>query len=58
MKVILVEHKNDKKLEGYRTLTKACKALGINYNTITKVINASCDSYENEQVKIKRLPIQ
>lgn len=58
MKVILVERKSSKELEGYRTLTKACKALGINYNTITKVINGSCDVYENSEVKIKRLPIQ
>lgn len=58
MRVILVEHKSSKKLEGYRTLTKACKALGLNYNTLTKVINGSCNLYENEEVKIKRLPIQ
>lgn len=53
-----MEHKSSKKIEGYRTLTKACKALGLNYNTLTKVINGSCNSYENEEVKIKRLPIQ
>ena len=58
MRVILVEHKSSKKVEGYRTLTRACKALELNYSTLTKVINARCNYYENDRFKITRLPIQ
>lgn len=58
MRIILVEHKSSRKVEGYRTLTKACKALGINYSTITKIINGNCNYYENERIKLTRLPIQ
>ena len=58
MRIILVERKGSKSIEGYRTLTKACKALDLNYSTLTKVINASCNYYENDTYKITRLPIQ
>lgn len=58
MRIILVERKGSKEVEGYRTLTKACKALELNYSTLTKVINASCNYYENDSYKITRLPIQ
>ena len=58
MRIILVEHKSSKRVEGYRTLTKACKALDINYSTMTKIINANCNYYENEKIILTRLPIQ
>ena len=58
MRIILVEHKSSRKVEGYRTLTKACKALDINYSTMTKIINANCNYYENEKIILTRLPIQ
>jgi len=58
MRIILIEHKSSKTIEGFRTLTKACKALELNYSTLTKVINARCNYYENDRYKITRLPIQ
>lgn len=58
MRIILVERKSSKEVKGYRTLTKACKALELNYSTLTKVINAKCNYYENDTYKITRLPIQ
>lgn len=58
MRIILIERKSSKTVEGYRTLTKACKALELNYSTLTKVINANCNYYENDNFKITRLSIQ
>lgn len=58
MRIILVEHKSSKKVEGFTNLTKACNALDLNYSTLTKVINASCNYYENSKYKLTRLPIQ
>lgn len=58
MRVILVEYKGTHKLEVYRTLTRMAKALELNYSTLTKVFNASCNYYENDSYKITRLPIQ
>ena len=58
MRIILIERKSSKTVEGYRTLTKACKALEFNYGPLTKVINAKCNYYENDNFKITRLSIQ
>ena len=58
MRIILVESKSSRRVEGFRTLTKACKALNLNYSTLTKVINSKCNYYENDSFKITRLPIQ
>lgn len=58
MRIILVTSKATNGTQVYKNLTRACKALKINYSTATKVINGSCDIYETDEFIIHRLPIR